>query len=729
MNFKKIKEMLRGALFIGLTAVMIACQASAGPKEQKIVPGMVNIMPEPQQGLIARELVKMIERYNFKEVKINDSISSVILDNYIKKLDGSRNYFLASDIKEFEAYRYTLDDDLRNGDLGSTFHIFNIYLKRYNDFIDFSLKQVSQPFSFKTNESYTYDREKMPWISSQTGLNEQWKKRVKYDLVNLKIAGTTPEKSVETIRKRYENVKSQNSKINSQDVFQIIMDAFTNSIDPHTNYYNPRNAEAYNEEMARTFDGIGASLKLENEILSVERILPGGPAFKSKQLHAGDRIIAIAQGDGEFEDIIGWRIDNSVSKIKGPRGTKVRLKIIPAGMEMTAKPVIVEFIREQIVREDESAQKEIQNINFEGRNFKMGVITVPGFYADFKAMQAGDKNYKSTTRDVKLILDTLKNIDKVDGILMDFRANGGGSLLEAIELTGLFIDKGPVVQVKELGGNVSVSNDPSPGAAWNGPLGIMVDRLSASATEIFAGAIQDYGRGIIMGTQTYGKGTVQSVIDLNRIVKPNILEQIAAAIIKKDTENKKEGVAARPSNLEIPEMGQINLTMGKFYRISGGSTQHKGVVPDISFPSIYPVDKIGEDTEPAALPYDYVAKSNYSKLPLSIDNIKDQLLKNHQDRMVKSLEFKYLLEDIQELNRRSSEVSISLNEDKLKAERDLLEAKNLKRANEIRAVKGLPLLKKGDKITKETTKDFLKDESLRIIADYIVLNNQVALRN
>ncbi len=732
MNFKKVKEMLKGALIVGLTAVMFACQASAEPKVQKVVSGVVNIVPEPQQGLIARELVKMIERYNFKEIKINDSISSIFLDNYIKRLDGSRNYFLASDIKEFEAYRYTLDDDLRNGDLSSTFHIFNVYLKRYNDFVDFSLQQVSQPVSFKSNESYTYDREKMPWITSQAGLNEQWKKRVKYDLVNLKVAGTDADKGVETIKKRYENVKSQNSKINSQDVFQILMDAFTTAVDPHTNYYNPRNAEAFNEEMARTFDGIGASLRLENEILNVERIIPGGPAFKTKLLNAGDRIVAIAQGDnGEFEDIIGWRIDNSVAKIKGPRGTKVRLKIIPAGMEMSSKPVIIELVREQIIREDESAKKEVQKVEFGGQTFNMGIITVPGFYADFKAMQAGDKNYKSTTRDVRLLIDTLKNIDKVDAIVMDFRANGGGSLIEAIDLTGLFIDRGPVVQVKELGGGVSVSNDEDPGAIWTGPLGVMVDRLSASASEIFAGAIQDYGRGIVMGSQTFGKGTIQSVIDLNRIVKPNVLDQIAAAIvgIKKNEGEKKDGAVTVSTSTRPPELGQISLTMGKFYRISGGSTQHKGVIPDISYPSIYPLDKIGEDTEPSALPYDMVNKSNYKTFNNGIQNFKSVLLKNHNDRMINSLEFKFLLEDIAELKRRSKEVSVSLNEDKLRSEREALEAKSLSRANTFRAAKGLPPLKKGDKITKEAAQDFLRDESLNILADYILLLKATAVKS
>ncbi|RZL06809.1 MAG: tail-specific protease, partial [Pedobacter sp.] len=538
-----------------------------------------------------------------------------------------------------------------------------------------------------------YDREKLPWITSQSGLNSQWKKRVKYDLVNLKITGNDPAKNIETITKRYQNVRSQNSKINNQDVFQLVMDAFTLAIDPHTNYFNPRNAEAFNEEMARSFDGIGAGLRLDNEVVSVERIIPGGPAFKTKLLNAGDKIVAVAQGEkGEFEDIIGWRIDNSIAKIKGPRGTVVRLKIIPAGQELSSKPVIIQLVREKIVREDESAKKEVRTLESNGRTYKMGIISVPAFYADFKAMSSGDKNYKSTTRDVRLLIDSLKNIDKVDAIVMDLRANGGGSLLEAIDLTGLFIDRGPVVQVKSLRGDVEVNDDKEAGAAWTGPFGVMVDRLSASASEIFAGAIQDYGRGVVIGTQTYGKGTVQSVIDLTQVIKPSIVQQIASIVNKSGTP------ALRTDKDGVPRLGQISLTMAKFYRISGGSTQHKGVIPDINLPSIYPLDKIGEDTEPAALPYDMVAKSNYRTVS-NLEALKPELIRQHNDRMAKSLDYKFLQQDIAEMKKRSAETSISLNEVKLKVEREALEAKALARANEMRVSKGLPPLKKGDKIT------------------------------
>ncbi|WP_448636036.1 S41 family peptidase [Pedobacter panaciterrae] len=378
------------------------------------------------------------------------------MDKYIKDLDPYKYYFLSSDIKEFEKFRFSLDDDFRSGNLNAPFYIFNVYLKRYNEWLAYSLNQIKAKYDFNQNDTYTFDREKMPWATSSTALNDIWKKKVKYELVNLRIAGTTEAKNVETLTKRYQNLKSQASKVNNQDIFQTIMDAFTETIDPHTNYFNPANAQAFNEDMARSFEGIGARLQLENEVLKISEIIPGGPAFKSKLLSAGDRIVGVAQGNAEFEDIIGWRIENSVAKIKGPKGTKVRLKIIPVGMDLSSKPVIVELLREKIVMEEQSAKKKVKTIQSNGQPYKIGIITVPAFYADFKAARAGDPNYKSTTRDVRLLIDTLKNRDKVDAIVMDLRANGGGSLVEAIDLTGLFIDKGPVVQVKDLKGGLKL---------------------------------------------------------------------------------------------------------------------------------------------------------------------------------------------------------------------------------------------------------------------------------
>lgn len=726
MDFKTVKEMLKRIFAITFTAAVLACTAS--PKAQKPVEGISNIKPDEQQSLVAKEVVGLIENYNYKKIKLNDSISSIIFDRYIKALDPSKYYFLESDIKEFEANRFSLDDDLRIGDLSAPFYIFNVYLKRYNERVDYSISQIKNKYDFSQNDTYVYDREKMPWIKSTAELNEIWKKRVKYELVNLKIAGTDDAKNVETLTKRYANLKSQAAKFNNQDVFQILMDSFTEAIDPHTNYFNPRNAEAFNQEMSRSLEGIGAVLQSENEVTKIASVMPGGPAFKSKKLNAGDKIIAVAQGaDGEFEDIIGWRIDNAVSKIKGPKGTTVRLKVIPVGQELSSKPQIITLVREKIILADQSAKKTVKTVESDGKPYKIGIIKIPAFYADFKAANAGDPNYKSTTRDVRLLIDTLKNMDKVDAIVVDLRANGGGSLNEAIELSGLFIGKGPVVQVKDYKNNVKVYKDEDSNITWDGPLGVMIDRLSASASEIFAGAIQDYGRGVVMGTQSYGKGTVQSSIDLNSLMNSGVLNQLAALFKKKEGERRAVTIKKQDINSPtvtivdkngIPVLGQINLTMAKFYRVSGNSTQHKGVIPDINFPSIYPLDKIGEDTEPSALPFDMVNPSTYTTV-YDLNAVKANLIKLHEKRMAKSLDYKMLKEDIAEGKKRENETSVTLNEAKLKAERDALEAKSLARVNQVRAEKGLPALKKGEKAPKEDALDFIEDESMNIMIDFM----------
>jgi len=725
MDFKTVREMLKRIFAITVTAAVLACTAS--PKAQKPVEGIPNIKPDEQQSLVAKEVVGLIENYNYKKIKLNDSISSLIFDRYIKALDPSKYYFLESDIKEFEANRNSLDDDLRIGDLSAPFYIFNVYLKRYNERVDYSISQIKAKYDFNQNDTYVYDREKMPWTKSTAELNEIWKKRVKYELINLKIAGTEEAKNVETLTKRYTSLKSQAAKFNNQDVFQILMDSFTEAIDPHTNYFNPRNAEAFNQEMSRSLEGIGAVLQSENEVTKIASVMPGGPAFKSKKLNAGDKIIAVAQGaNGEFEDIVGWRIDNAVSKIKGPKGTTVRLKVIPVGQELSSKPQIITLVREKIILADQSAKKTVKTVESDGKPYKIGVIKIPAFYADFKAANAGDPNYKSTTRDVKLLIDTLKNMDKVDAIVVDLRANGGGSLNEAIDLSGLFIGKGPVVQVKDYKNSVKVYKDEDSNITWDGPLGVMIDRLSASASEIFAGAIQDYGRGIVMGTQSYGKGTVQSSIDLNSLMNSGMLQQLAALFKKKEGE--KKAVTIKKDNNSptvtivdkngVPVLGQINLTMAKFYRVNGNSTQHKGVIPDISFPSIYPLDKIGEDTEPSALPFDMVNPSAYTTV-YDLNAVKGNLIKSHEKRMAKSLDYKMLKEDIAEGKKRESETSVTLNEAKLKAERDALEAKSLARLNQVRAEKGLAPLKKGEKTPKQEASDFIEDESMNIMVDFM----------
>ena len=711
MDLKSVKEMIKKIYLVLFLFAAYACQAD--PRIKIDVEGSSNLKPDAQQSVVAKEIVNLIENFHYKKVKIDDSFSSKVFDRYLEALDPGKSYFLKSDVEEFEKFRNTLDDDLRKGDLSAPFYIFNVYQKRYTDRVNFALSKIENKFDFTSNEKYTYEREKLPWLFNINEANDLWTKKIKYELLNLKLSSADVEKNQSTLKERYKNLLSQSSKFNNQDVFQTIMNAFTESVDPHTNYFVPNKAQEFNEELARTFEGIGARLQMENEVVKVAEIIPGGPAFKAKTLGVNDRIVAVAQDkDGEFVDVVGWRIDVTVTKIKGPKGTIVRLKVIPAGQELTAKPRIVELVRDKVILEEQSAKKTIKTITSNGQTYKVGIINIPAFYADFKAMQAGDRNYKSTTRDVRLLLDTLKQ-QKVDAVMIDLRSNGGGSLPESISLTGLFIKTGPVVQVRDARNKVDIDLDEDPSIAWDGPLGVIVDRFSASASEIFAGAIQDYGRGIIIGTQTYGKGTVQQGIDMARVIGPVDRAMLVAGNIK-DSNGKK--VASAPED-NAHQFGQINLTMAKFYRVNGSSTQHKGVIPDVQFPMVFPADKFGESSEPMALPWDTIEPSNYVRVN-NLDAIKKELITLHDQRMQTSLQYKNLQEDIEEFKKRSEETSVTLNEAQLKKERDEKEAFNLARDNAIRASQGLPPIKKGE-VKPKNVVDFIRDESLQIMGDYM----------
>ncbi len=688
IKFEKFKDMLR-KIFLGLSiAVSAAC--SATPRLPIDVPGSNNLKPDAQQSLIVKDVAGLITSFNYKKVELNDSLSAVIFDNYLKDLDPNKSYFLAEDIASFQQYRNSLDDDLKAGELSAPFFIFNTYQKRYNEKLKFSISQLNNKFDFATVDSYTYNREKLSWFTTQQESDASWNKKVKYDFLNLKIAGKADTAIVNSLKKRYENLLTQFNKINNQDAFQLFMGAFTQSVDPHTSYFNMANAANFNIDMARSLEGIGATLSSENEFVTIKSIVTGGPADKIKLLKIDDKIIGVAQGsNGEFTDVIGWRLDNAISLIRGKKGTVVRLKILSKDQDLSASPKIIPITREKIILQDQSAKKEIKTIKKNGKTFTYGIIEIPAFYADFKAMQAGERNYKSTTRDVKLILDSLKN-SKVDAVVIDLRSNGGGSLLEAIELTGLFISKGPVVQVRDARNKIEVDEDEDSNITWAGPLAVLTDRFSASASEIFAGAIQDYGRGIILGNTTYGKGSVQSAIDMSR-VNPSLGDKA----------------------------GQINLTTGKFYRITGSSTQHKGVVPDIAFPTVFPADKYGESAEKSAMPWDEIKSSKYQPWNGVKPNL-SFLTKQHQQRMKANKEYAYLLEDIAELKNREKEKSVPLSETELKKQRDNEEKKNLIRDNARRVTRGLAPLKKDETKPKgEKNYDFIKEESLLIVTDFI----------
>ena len=652
--------------------------------------------PDEKQIEVSRQVASLIANYNYKKVPIGDSLSRLIFDNYLKSLDDNRVYFFEKEVNEFKENRDLMDDQMVMGDLEPAYHMFNIYLERYVNRIQFMIAQLPTiAFDFTKNESLVYNREKLPFMQTQEEMDAYWMQRLKYDLLNLKLAGTEEAKSKETLKKRYENLLSQIAKIESYDAFQSLMTAYTESIDPHTNYFNPNNAAKFNIDMARSLEGIGATLKFENDFVMVAAVVPGGPADKSGQIAIDDKFIAVAQGDGEFVDIVGWRIDNAIQLIRGAKGTTVRLKIVSKGQDI-ANPKIISIVREKIVLQDQSAKKEIKTIQSNGKNIKIGIIDIPAFYADFKAYQAGDVNYKSTTRDVKLIVDSLKAA-KVDAIVVDLRSNGGGSLMEAIDLTGLFLKQGPVVQVRDTKNKIEVGEDDDPSILWDGPMAVLIDRFSASASEIFAAAIQDYGRGIIIGTQSYGKGTVQNSIDLDQMMG--------------------EGASKVIGNTN--KFGQINLTIAKFYRINGSSTQHKGVSPDIAFPMVFSADKYGESAEPAALPWDEIKRSNYKTLA-NIAPIKRVLIEKHDKRMKGNKDFEYLLADIKELKLRDAETAATLNEMVAKKERDEKEAESLARDNEKRIARGLAPIKKGDPKPKaEKAFDFMLEESCIIVSDFV----------
>lgn len=688
IEFEKVKRMLK-RVFLGLfIAATVAC--TAAPRIIDIdVPGSNNLKPDPRQQKVAKEIAELVTTLSYKKIILNDSISSVIFDNYLKEMDGNRSYFLASDIKNFEQYRYTFDNDLKNGDLSAAFFMFNTYQKRYNEKISFSIKQLDNKFDFTKNDVYVYNREKLPWFANQKESDESWSNKVKYDYLNLKLTAQKDSAIKASLKKRYDNLLSQSNKINNQDAFQVFMTAFTDAVDPHTSYFNPANAANFNIDMARSLEGIGATLSSENEFVTIKSVVTGGPADKSKQFKIDDKIIGVAQGNEEFVDVVGWRLDNAIELIRGKKGTTVRLKILSKDQDLSAKPKIISLVREKIILEDQSVQKKVKTYTKNGKTYKYGIIEIPAFYADWVEMQKGNPNYKSTTRDVKIVLDSLKQ-EKVDGIIIDLRGNGGGSLSEAIDLTGLFIKTGPVVQTKNYRGKVDIDKDEDPTIFWDGPLTVMIDRFSASASEIFAGAIQDYGRGIIVGNTTYGKGTVQSAIAMKRID--------SSFADKED---------------------QINLTMAKFYRITGSSTQHKGVTPDIEFPTVFPADVYGESAKKSALPWDEIPSSKYVKVA-DLGKTISELKAQHNARMKTSKEYAYLLQDISEFKKRDKDISLPLNEVALKKQRDDLEAKNLKRENERRVSRGLaPITNKSEK-TKEDNFDFVQDETLKITTDYIL---------
>jgi len=649
------------------------------------------ISPDSKHSIESQLVTTVLTRYHYNRVPLNDSLSALIFNRYLNQLDGGKNYFLKSDIDEFSKYKLELDDFLANSNIQFFFDVFNVYLKRVAERMDYINALLENEFDFTSDEYYILKRDSVDWAKDKNELNEDWRKRIKNDALLYKLNGKDWDFIKSTIQKRYKNITKYLFQYNSEDVFQLAMNAFAETIDPHTNYFSPITSDNFKIDMSLSLEGIGARLQVEDDFTKIVEVIPGGPADKSKQLKADDKIIGVAQGeDGEFEDVIGWRVNDVVKLIRGEKGTVVRLLILPAGSDLNAKPKEVKLVRDKVKLEDQAAKSSLLEIQNNGKNFKIGVINIPKFYSDFEAQRTGEEG-KSTTKDVRKLISELQQ-KNIDGLIIDLRNDGGGSLTEAVELTGLFIKDGPVVQVKNSSNNVEVNKDPDPSVVYNGPLAVMVNRFSASASEIFAAAIQDYGRGIIIGENTYGKGTVQNLIDLNMF-----------------------------TNRKNMRLGQVKLTVAKFYRINGKSTQRLGVKPDIELPSYFLPEEFGESSEPSALPFDEINKLNYEQYG-DIQKFVPELVKRHNQRTGNDPDFQYLIDQIKEYRESRNQTMVSLNEEVRRKQKEADEERKFQRENELRKKKGLKLLDKGEiPDDKLDNTDYILNESAKILSDYIML--------
>ena len=628
--------------------------ATVSAESKAVTDEIAALAPLPVHSNTTRNIVDALSSRHYVTTELNDLLSEQIYQGFLEDLDPSKSYLLASDIAEFDTLRYQLDDTLLRGDAKPAFIIFNRYhqrvLARFESILA-QLEKGTDVFDFERDESLELDREEAPWATNNAELDDLWRKRLKNAVLNLRLADKEPEKIQELLLKRYKNRLTRTRQTNSEDVYQLYMNAFTRTYDPHTQYFSPRTSENFNINMSLSLEGIGAVLQQEDEFTRVVSLVPAGPADKSKQVFPDDKIVAVAQGlEGEMIDVIGWRLDEVVQLIRGKKDTIVRLDVIPASSTDSSESKIVQIVRNTVKLEEQSAKSEIIEVEQFGHKRKIGVIDIPAFYIDFQALQKGEKDFKSTTRDVKVLLADLM-AEGVEGVVIDLRNNGGGSLQEARTLTGLFIDRGPTVQIRSKSNRVDILNDRDIRTIYDGPLAVLVNRLSASASEIFAGAMQDYERGVIIGSQTFGKGTVQSLLPMNR--------------------------------------GQLKLTQAKFYRISGESTQHKGIIPDISFPSNFDLDSIGESTLDGPLPWDQISATSFRTKQM-IGPLVTELDRLHKARVTEDPEFTYMADAAAYRKVRAQQTAVTLNESQRLKEKEDSDTFWLALENTKRLQQGLP---------------------------------------
>jgi len=699
-----------GILIFGILAPQFANAdlhiALQGDKPLKKEDFYTRLKPEPEHSSIVKSIVYKLKYNHYEKIQLNDDLSEKIFDTYLSDLDPSKLYFLKSDVDSFSPYRKKIDDVMKSADLKLAYKIFNQYQQRVIERMIFVLdfiKSKAKKIDFKIEESFETDREKAPWPETISEQNELWRKRLKNEILNLVMSSKKMDNIITLLQKRYRSQLNRASQTNSEDVFRIYMNALTQVYDPHTQYFSPSASENFNIQMSLSLEGIGAVLQRENEFTKVLRLVPAGPADKAGDLKPGDRIVGVGQGSEEnIVDVIGWRLDEVVHLIRGPKGTIVFLKIIPANSTDEHETEVIHITRDKVKLEEQAAHKKIIPISRNGEKYNIGVIDIPTFYLDFKAYHEGASDYKSTSRDVSKLINELKK-EQISGLIIDLRDNGGGALQEANALTGHFIKTGPIVQVRESSGRVTRYFDRHSDIVYDGPLLVMINRMSASASEIFSGAIQDYHRGLVIGTQSFGKGTVQSLLDLKQ--------------------------------------GQLKITHAKFYRISGKSTQYQGIIPDIEFPPVYNLEKIGENTLPYAMKCDSIDAARYSqykKDPELVEKIK----KKHEERIKDNVEFKYLKAHLEFRKKQQEKTRISLCQATRKKERDEIDKWKLAWENKKRNAKGLKPLDKlesndddetensEDKSEKEEEEEIDPSlmESGQILLDYILMNQQAVAK-
>lgn len=696
----KRSNILRSTCFVALFAMGFGALAA----EQPTSIDLDGLQPTREQMLASLNTVELLRRHHYNKVRLDDELSGKIFDSYMKQLDPQRSLFTAADVDVFEQYRHSLDNLLLAGDLSVGFAMYKRQMERLDQRLGYAqglLEDDLAKLDFSSDQNILIDREEADWPAGEQELVQLWRKQIKDEVLRMKLAGRDMETIQEMLGKRYKGQQLRLSQTRSEDIFQGYINAFAQVYDPHTQYMSPEVAENFDINMSLSLQGIGAVLQSDDEYTKIARLVPAGPAAKSQQLAPADRIIGVAQGDGEMIDVVGWRLGEVVKLIRGPKGSDVRLEVIPASNAPTDLSTRkVSLVREEIKLEDQAAKSTVLEFGDDADAQRIGVIQVPGFYIDFKAYRRGDDDYRSTTRDVRRLLTELQGED-VDGIVLDLRNNGGGSLQEATELTGLFIDKGPTVLVRDTQGDIQVLDDPESGVAYTGPMAVLVNRLSASASEIFAGAMQDYGRALVIGEPTFGKGTVQSIQPLNH--------------------------------------GELKLTLAKFYRVSGQSTQHRGVVPDIHYPSLLQATDIGESNLPGALPWDTIPPARYTAdghLELFIK----QLAERHELRAAIDPEFTYTLARL-DLNRTIEERKyLPLNEAKRREQQEAFDSSLLLLENKRREARGeapLSELETDDPLTEISPamagvdEDKMKDdpflsETGKILIDLLKLQHQLA---